>query len=98
VSDDGTPTRGTAQPCAVHKTHRPASHVNEIHHVWPLGDGGPNVPENKVVVCATGHNSIHDLLNKWRRGVPDKAVLAAYSVGERSLAKLGWDRIQRGAL
>lgn len=99
---DETPTVGqpltTSQGCQVHKTHRPESHVNEIHHVWPLGDGGPNVPENKVVVCATGHNSIHSLLDHYRKGTPDPAVIRTYTTQERVLAKLGWDRIQRKAL
>lgn len=36
----------------------------EIHHVWPLGNGGPNIPSNKVAVCANAHSSAHDLLDK----------------------------------
>lgn len=94
----GDQPRTTTAPCQVHKTHRPVSHINEWHHIWPTGDGGPNVAENKVICCATGHNSIHQLLDRWRKGIPDRSVLATYSLEERRLAKLGWDRIQRGAL
>lgn len=90
------PPRSTRVACEVHKTHVPKSHINEVHHVWPLGDGGPDIKANKVVVCATGHNSIHDLLNKYRQagGDPAKETLRHYSPEERRLALLGWSRIQ----
>jgi hypothetical protein len=53
-----------------------------------------------VVVCATGHNNIHDLLNAYRaaKGDPGWSVRRRYSRGERDLAALGWARIQRGAM
>ena len=90
----------TTAPCTVHATHQPTPHINEIHHVWPLGHGGPNVPENKITVCSTGHNSIHDLLDKWLKAgaSPGWEVLRHYTTGERKYAQLGFDRIQRGAL
>lgn len=98
----GTPTApaGTTAPCQVHRNHIPSSHVNEVHHVWPRGDGGPDVPANRVVICATGHNSVHHLLDAYRRanGDPGWAVRRQYHPGERALAALGWDRIQRQAL
>ncbi len=90
----------TSQPCAVHGGHKPTSHVNEIHHVWPLGQGGPNVAANRVVVCGTGHNSIHQLIDEYlqTKGVVPYSLLKQYTVGERQLAKLGYDRITRGAM
>lgn len=101
----------TALPCSVHHTHIPATHVNEIHHIWPLGYGGPNVKENKAVVCATGHNSIHELMNKLLKWIEDHPpaigqiqgqfpaeLFDGYALGERRLARLGVDRIQRQAL
>lgn len=92
--------RTTQAPCEVHTTHQPRSHINEEHHVWPSGAGGPNIPANKVVVCATGHNNIHDLLSKWlkAKGNPGWAVERHYTLGERKLAELGYNRIQRGAM
>lgn len=97
---DSVTPRGTTAPCTVHFTHQPTSHINEIHHVWPLGHGGPDVPGNKVVVCGTGHSSIHDLLAKWLKadGDPGWEVQRHYTRGERELAQLGYDRIKRGAL
>lgn len=49
--------------CAVH-THRGIV-PQEIHHIWPLGLGGPNTPDNKIQVCANGHYAIHSLLDLY---------------------------------
>jgi hypothetical protein len=86
--------------CLVHKVHSPNTIVNEKHHIWPKGNGGPTVPENLVVVCATGHNSIHALLHyfvKLKGDVPWD-VRRHFHPGERALAKLGYERITRKAL
>lgn len=90
----------TRQPCAIHNKHLPASHINELHHVWPLGKGGPDIAENRVIVCATGHNNIHDLLSHFitLAGKVPYSVLKQYSLEERRLAKLGWERIMRKAM
>lgn len=92
--------RTTREPCLLHKSHVPNSHINERHHVWPLGEGGPNTKANIVVVCATGHNNIHDLIKlmKVHRGKVPYAILRTFSFGEREVAKLGYDRITRGAM
>lgn len=92
--------RTTRLPCQVHNTHVPPSHINEVHHVWPLGDGGPNIAANKVVVCATGHNNIHDLLNQYRKASGDLGwdTLRHYARIERHYALLGWLRIQQQAM
>ncbi len=90
----------TAKPCEIHNKHIPPSHVNEIHHIWPLGRGGPNVAGNRIVVCATGHNNIHRLLDEYlaHHGSPPWAFIRTFSHEERRLAQLGYERIQRGAL
>lgn len=90
----------TAAPCQVHGKHIPTSHVNERHHVWPKGNGGPDIPANIVVVCATGHNNIHQLIKLYTayRGAVPYSELRAYSTGERKLGKLGYERITRGAM
>jgi hypothetical protein len=96
----------TAKACEIHTgRHVPRTHVNEIHHVWPLGHGGPDIPENKKVVCATGHNNVHQLMNlllDWREKhsgekFPDE-VWRKYTRGEQELALLGVDRIVRQAM
>lgn len=90
----------TAAPCGIHGKHIPASHVNERHHVWPLGDGGPDIPANLIVACATGHNNIHKLIREFKlyRGNVPYAVLRAYAFEERKLAQLGYERITRQAM
>lgn len=84
----------------MHTTHQPKSHVNEVHHVWPLGDGGPNIAANRVVACATGHNNIHALVDAYRRagGDPGWETRRRYARLERHYAAVGWDRIQRKAM
>ena len=92
--------RQTKEPCLVHGRHMPNSHLNERHHIWPQSHGGPSVQENLVVVCATGHNNIHHLLALLlvHAGAVPYSLLKQYSLEERRLAKLGYDRIQRNAL
>lgn len=92
--------RQTRKPCELHTKHVPESHINERHHVWPLGAHGPDVPANIVVTCATGHNNIHELLKLYiaGRGVVPYSEVRRFSFKEREIAKLGWDRMTRGAL
>lgn len=82
----------TRAPCEIHEYHSPHSHINEHHHIWPLGWGGPDAPTNRIVICATGHNSVHALLDAYRRagGPPGWDVLQHYGRAERHLADRGW--------
>lgn len=92
--------RTTAEPCQIHLVHRPLSHQNHIHHIWPKGMGGPNIPENTVISCATGHFSIHLILKEWVRldGKPDKSFLKTYTRGERKYAEMGYRRFKAKAI
>lgn len=95
--DPHSQMRTTTQPCQLHTRHIPESHINHRHHVWPKGDGGPDVSDNIVVVCATGHYNIHDLLAHFKMlmGNVPYTILRRYSQEERRLAKLGYDRLTR---
>lgn len=90
----------TSVPCQVHTRHAPNSHINHWHHVWPRGEGGPDIPENRIAVCPTGHYNIHQLIKllKAERGELPYAVLRTFSFEERQYAKLGYERITRGAM
>lgn len=90
----------TREPCLLHERHIPNPHLNHFHHVWPLGDGGPDIDENIVVVCPTGHANIHTLLDLYRLhlGQPPYAVVRTFAFKEREYAQLGWQRITRGAM
>ena len=76
--------------CAV---HRHGSRVPlEVHHVWPLGDGGPNIASNRRKVCANGHYEVHnfyDLLMVSAGHVPWKAS-RGYGWKVRALARAGY--------
>lgn len=88
----------THAPCEVHdERHRPPSLVNQIHHIWPLGAGGPDTPDNRVVICATGHCNVHNLIREFfvYQGAVPHSVLKLYHHQERDLARLGFRRIQR---
>lgn len=99
-ADPHSELRTTSQPCQLHKTHIPEPHVNHRHHVYPLGDGGPDIADNIIVACPTGHYSVHDLLAHYRMlmGKVPYAITRRYSVEERKYAKLGYDRIVRKAM
>jgi hypothetical protein len=62
--------------------------------------GGPDVPENKVATCATGHQNIHRLLSKLvdGQGVIPWGVERSFHPGERKYARLGYERSVRGSL
>lgn len=74
--------------CEVHGSHRPAVHRTAVHHIWPLGLGGPDHADNKVRVCGTGHDTIHtNIHNLCRSG--DAAQLVG-SRTEKALALRGY--------
>lgn len=99
-ADPHTQIRSTTQPCQVHQKHMPASHINHRHHVYPQGEGGPNIEDNIIVVCATGHYNIHDLLSHYKMlmGKVPYSILRRYSLKEREYAELGYKRITRGSM
>lgn len=76
----------------VHLSHVPL----EDHHVWPLGDGGPNVKANRRRLCSNAHSSTHDLLDKMRKtegGAVPWTVRRLYGWRVRRLALAGYQAI-----
>lgn len=98
TADPHSQLRTTTQPCQLHTKHMPESHQNHRHHIWPLGKGGPDTEDNIVVVCATGHYNIHDLLAQYlmHGGTLPYSVIRRYSYKEREFAELGYKRMTRG--
>lgn len=87
--------------CQVHPGatyHRPKPLRLVVHHVQPLGMGGPDVPSNWVVTCDTGHFNLHRLMGillhaDGGAGQPETRQLTAADHGtvfERSYAQLGY--------
>jgi hypothetical protein len=98
--DPHSQLRTTSQPCQVHKKHIPEPHQNHRHHVYPLGHGGPDIEDNIIAVCPTGHANIHMLLKDFllHMGNVPYSILRRYSHGERKAAELGYKRIVRKAM
>ncbi len=98
--DPHSQLRTTSQPCQLHKKHIPESRVNHRHHVWPLGYGGPDIEDNILVACPTGHYNVHDLLQQYimLMGKVPYPILRRYSYGERKAAELGYKRLTRKAM
>ncbi len=90
----------SAEPCMVHGRHHPIPRLCHRHHVWPLGNGGPDTDDNIVIVCPTGHVNIHALLTAYlaHQGQPPYSDERRYSFHERRIARLGFERITRGAM
>jgi len=68
----------------------------EDHHVWPKGEGGPDVKANKVRICANAHSSTHDLLSKMLKAKSARlpwVVRRRYGRKVRRLAAAGYEAI-----
>ena len=71
----------------------------EVHHIWPLGHGGPDELANLVSLCANGHGAIHDLIARELKaraaGVQlSWAARRRYGRRVRALAQRGVDAIE----
>lgn len=80
--------------CCVNHTPHPVD--VEVHHVWPQGQGGPDVPSNRVNLCPNGHSAVHWLLLRYKKhnGLPpwdDRRRLNPYL---RQIADRGWRSLQ----
>lgn len=57
--------------CALHRDHGTARPIRgQIHHIWPRGAGGPDVPGNRAEVCPTGHANVHAVMWALVQGLP----------------------------
>lgn len=77
--------------CAVHE--HDSSVPVELHHVWPLGLGGPNNPTNRIQVCTNGHYEIHafmDYLNRYD-GRPPWEIAREFGPRVRAFALQGYN-------
>lgn len=84
--------------CALHR-HREWVPL-EKHHVWPLGMGGPDSTANISRICRNGHGSVHALMD-WlirTQGVVPWRIERRFGRKVRRMAKLGYERMLRGAM
>ena len=91
----------SATGCEHHALHRPSlkrldgRHTVDVHHIWPLGQGGPNTADNRTHICPSGHVRVHELLTQLlaAHGELPWAVLRHYGLAERELARRGYAAI-----
>lgn len=79
----------TSTGCVLHGYHWPSPLVLVVHHVQPLGMGGPNTPANRRKVCDTGHRNVHKILAWLVFGRAGSDPLGTRK--ERALAQEGYD-------
>lgn len=82
-------------PCVT--DHNPNVVVFNRHHVVPLSWGGPDDDDNVLLLCPTGHYTVHHLLREARRaGVhPDRLPWEVRRVAGpnlRAVAADGWEQ------
>lgn len=57
--------------CALHRDHGSARPIRgAVHHVWPQGAGGPDIPANRVTICESGHGNVHAVMWALVNGRP----------------------------
>ena len=78
--------------CAVH-THHSLVPI-EIHHIWPLGLGGPNTRDNRIPLCSNAHSAVHSFLTLLIKGGGKVKWTTARQYGHRvrDLALQGYEK------
>ena len=56
--------------CYLGGVHRPAPLRGAVHHRFPQGAGGPDVPANRFTVCETHHANQHVIMWELAHGRP----------------------------
>ena len=78
--------------CLCVANHTPEPRELHRHHVWPLGEGGPDVAGNLRWLCPTAHANAHKLWREYDRigGEPSWETRRLYGVYVRQLVADGW--------
>lgn len=72
--------------CVVHGYHYPKPTRTVSHHIVPQEFGGPDVAENRVWVCDTGHYNIHEVIRLTLSGhTPPKVTRSEQALAVRGL-------------
>lgn len=79
--------------CVVHGYHWPKPLRTVKHHIHPLSEGGPDTKANLLLVCDTGHYSIHALLEALLKGQP----MTGGTRAERTYAVQGYEAIKKAS-
>lgn len=71
--------------CVVHGGHRPPVQETVLHHKWPKGMGGPDVADNLVRICPTGHANVHKAIRDLNDGKPAKGTRAELALAQHAI-------------
>lgn len=84
---------GVTAPCFAHK-HRDEVPL-DLHHVWPLGEGGPDVKSNLVRLCPNAHRQVHSYIRllKKHNGKAPWLKRKFYGRWVRYVGQAGYDAI-----
>lgn len=57
--------RWEVAPCPCRAEHAPRPPYTHVHHVHPLGEGGPDDDANTVPLCPAAHDWVHLILRAF---------------------------------
>ena len=86
--------------CVCVGDHRPRPDELTVHHIFPLAEGGPNIPANKIPLCPTTHVNTHEYLRLLirRQGLVPWQLRRNYAPYARRIAERGYRCILADAL
>lgn len=92
TSEPLTATPDGERRCLCVLRHSPVPMELHRHHVWPLGEGGPDTSANLRWLCPSQHSSVHRLWREYdkRGGKPSWGILRHYNKHARDLVADGW--------
>jgi len=82
--------------CLCVKHHTPQPLELNVHHIWPLAMGGPNVADNQVTICPSTHSSTHSLLRQMVTAGRELSYAELNATHERAVPRFAADLAQRG--
>jgi hypothetical protein len=87
-----TATPSGDRQCHCVLRHSPVPQELHRHHVWPLGEGGPDTSANLRWLCPTSHSGAHKLWREYRKcaGTPPWEITRHYPKYIRDLVHEGW--------
>ena len=54
-------------PCNCTAEHRPSVPYCHLHHLDPVGEGGPDTAENRISVCPATHDWTHVIFRGFQK-------------------------------
>lgn len=87
-----TATPSGERRCLCVRDHTPEPRELHRHHVWPLGEDGPDTAANLRWLCPTSHANAHKLWREYDKagGEPTWAIRRVYGAYVRQLVADGW--------